>query len=65
MGFLAFLSHKVAVDNTIIDMMRPIMNKSHQQEAVPNGFLELYAKHHHKWAIIYNYDLPGLLLIVR
>ena len=57
MEFPAFLSHKAAVDNDIIDMMRSIMNKSYRCEARSDLLLELHAKHHHKWAIRYNYDL--------
>jgi len=39
MEFPAVLSHKAAVDNDIIDMMRPMMNNSYRCEAMSDLLL--------------------------
>ena len=55
--FPAFLTHRAGLDNDIIDMMRPMMNKSYRSESISDLLLELHAKTHHRWAVKYNYDL--------
>ena len=53
--FPAFLTHRAGLDNHIIDMMRPMMNKSYRSESISDLLLEFYAKIHHRWAVKYNY----------
>ena len=55
--FPAFLTHRAGLDSDIIDMLRPMMNKSYRSEGISDLLLELHAKTHHRWAVKYNYDL--------
>jgi len=56
MAFPAFLTHTAAIDTTIIDLMRTVMNKDYQCEGLSDLLLELHAKEHHCQAIRYNYE---------
>jgi hypothetical protein len=45
--FPAFFTYKAAVDNEIIDLMRPLFNKGVKPEAMSSVLLELHAKEYY------------------
>ena len=55
--FPAFTTRKSAVDKTVLNMMRPLMDKGHRAESMSDLLLELHSNEYQERYIRYEYDI--------